>query len=129
MDGVSDDLARALRGGLTRFGLEALHQVRGIALRIRFDLFDQQLLRLVLREAGHTLQFPRTLRREVLGFLYRRLDGAFASDDGTLAGAEVVLLLVGGRQPVGQRAGLVGEALFERDDLLPPLARMALRVG
>ena len=43
--------------------------------------------------------------------------------------AEVLLEPIGGGEPVGERAGLVGERLLEREDLLAPVAQLVLGLG
>ena len=47
LDGLGDEVLRAVGGGLARFGVEPLEQVGGVVPRVAFDLLEQQLVRLV----------------------------------------------------------------------------------
>jgi hypothetical protein len=67
LDGVGDDLRRALRGGLARLGLEALDQVGGVAPRVGLDLLEQQLARLVGGQARDALQLALPIGQQLLG--------------------------------------------------------------
>ena len=67
LDGVGDDLLRALSGGFARLGLEPLDQVGGVAPRIRFDLPEQELARFVRGEPRDPLQLALAIRNQLLG--------------------------------------------------------------
>ena len=49
LDGVGDDVLGARGGGLARLGLEALDEVGGVAPRVRLDLLEEELARLLGR--------------------------------------------------------------------------------
>ena len=61
LDGVGDDVLGALGGGLARLGLQPLDQVGGVAPRVGFDLFQQELARLLGGQAGDALQLALPL--------------------------------------------------------------------
>ncbi len=49
--------------------------------------------------------------------------------DGLPLRAQVLLDAVAGREPIGERAGLVRQRLFEALDLVAPLAHVRVRLG
>ena len=82
LDGVGDDLLRADGGGFARLGLEALDEIGGVAARVAFDLFEEQLAGLVGGEAGHPLQLAMPLGDELVGVASRGRSGRFVLGDG-----------------------------------------------
>ena len=102
MASVTICLARG-RGRLARLGLEPLDEVGGVAPGVRLDLPEQQLLRLVAGEAGHALQLLL-----LVGDAAARTGppapavALLAVADRLLARPQLLLVLLGGRQPLGQ---------------------------
>ena len=81
LDGVGDDLLRARAGHLARLGFDALDEVGGVPARVRFDLFEEELFRLVVGQARHALELALALGRELLGARDRRFRGFLAIGD------------------------------------------------
>ena len=128
LDGVGDDLLRARGGGLARLGLEPLDQVGGVAPRVGLDLLQQQLARLVGGQAGDALQLALPLGDELLAARRGgRRPRCCVRRRAPLARAQLLFERVGGGEPVGERAGLVGERLLEARDLLPARRAPAAR--
>ena len=130
LDGVGDDLLRAHGGGLARLGFEALDEVGGVAAGVCLDLLEQELAGLVGGEAGDALR-ARAAGRRAVG---RR--GSFAAAAAASAGRRSApsraaparaRSQVG--QPIGERAGLVRQRLFETPDLVAPLPLVLVRLG
>ena len=65
-DGFGDDLTGLGRGALAGLGFEALHQVGGVAFRVAFDLFEQDIAGFVGGQAGHPLEFALLIRHQGL---------------------------------------------------------------
>ena len=101
MASVTSCLARAV-GRLAGLGLEALDQVGGVAPGVGLDLLEQQLLRLVGRQAGDALQLLLLLGDQLLVAGRGGRGGLLAVADRLLARAQLLLVLLGGRQPLGQ---------------------------
>ena len=125
LDGVGDDHLRAGGGGLARLGLEPLDHVRGVVAGDPFDLLEEQLAGLVGAQPGDALQLALAVGGELFdarggggGALLVRREGLFAP-------AEVLLQPVGGREAIREGPRLVGQPLFEPDNLLAALARLA----
>jgi hypothetical protein len=129
LDRIDDDLLGADGGGLARFGLEPLHQVGGIPPHVSLELLQQHLAGLFGAEPGDPLQLSLPLGHQLLGARGVGRGRGFAAGDLALPRAEVLFEPIGGGEPVGQRAGLVGERLLERQDLLTPVPQLVLRLG
>ncbi len=127
LDGVGDDVLRAGGGGFAGFRLETLDEVGGVAPRVRFDLFQEQLARLVGGEARDALQLALAVGENLLAADGRGVGARLGVGGRGMARPQVALERLGGRQAVGECARLVGQALIEAGDLL--LARPRLRVG
>ena len=116
-------------GRLARFGVEALDEVGRVAPRVAFDLLQQQLLGFVGRQAGDALQLVLLLRDELLvlrGGAPRRPSRARAI--GAFARLQVLLELLGGREPLGERLVLRGERPARASRrLLAPVLRPGAR--
>ena len=103
LDGLRDDLARLLCGRFARLVLQPLHQVRGVPARIRLDLADQHVLRLVGGHPGHPLQLPLPLRAQLLVAFGACGRGRLPLAQRRLAPANLLVLLRGGGDALGQR--------------------------
>ncbi len=129
LDGFGDDLLRARRRRLARFGLEALDEVGRVAPRVGLDLLEQQLARLVGRQAGDALQLALPLGDELLGSRVRGGRGLSRCWTSAFSrAAQLLLEPVAGGQPVGERARLVGERLLEAERF-PAAGRRSCALG
>src|SRR5262249_47878788 len=86
LDGVGDDLLRALARGLPRLGLDALDGVGGVPARVRLDLFEQELLGLLAGQAGDALELALALEDELFAFGEAAGDGHLLVGELLLAG-------------------------------------------
>ena len=129
LDSVGDDLLRAGAGHLARLGLDALDEVGRIAAGFRFDLPEEELFGFVVRQPCDALQLALPLGGELLGAGDGRLGRLLAIPDRPFFAAQLLVEFVGRGDPLGERARLVGERLFEGRDFLPAGADFALGAG
>jgi hypothetical protein len=129
LNGVGDDLLGALAGGLARLRLEALHQVGGVAPRVRFDLLEKEIARLVGGQPRDALQLALTLGEHLVAAQRRRFALFLELGERAVTGAELALEAIRFRDAVGERARLFRQAVLEPDDLLVPRARLGLGLG
>ena len=129
LDSVGDDLLRAGAGHLARLGLDALDEVGRIAAGFRFDLPEEELFGFVVRQPRDALQLALPLGGELLGAGDGRLGRLLAIPDRPFFAAQLLVEFVGRGDPLGERARLVGERLFEGRDFLPAGADFALGAG
>ncbi len=129
LDRVRNDLLRADGGGFARFRLETLDEVGCVTPRVGFDLLQQQLACLVGGQAGDPLQLAVPFGNQLIGACPSRSGGGFMLGDCLCFRAQILLDAIAGGEPIGQRASLVREGLFEAQDFVAPLADLPVRLG
>ena len=117
-------------GGLARLGLEALDEVGGVAPRVGLDLLQEQLARLLGGEPGDALQLALAVGEDLVARGPRRRRARFwASATASSRVRRSRSRRVGGGDAIRERAGLLGERLFQAGDLQLARPRLALGVG
>ena len=127
LDGLGDVLLGAVGGGLARFGVEALEQVRGVVPRVALDLLEQQLLGLVGGQAGDAFELVLLRARRAARTWPRRPPPSSRArrppcraPRSSFSSRSIARLALGRATPRG------GQRLLERGGLLALLARLPL---
>ena len=107
---LGDDLARLFGSRLARLVLQALDEIGGVAARIRLDLAQQDLFRLVGRHARNSLELAFPLLGELLGALCMRRGLRLAFADRGLAVRELPAAVVDGGRALVERARLLASS-------------------
>ncbi len=128
LDGFGDELPGALGGRFPGFGVEPLHQVRRVPAGVGLHLLDERVPGLVGRQARDPLQLALLIGHEALVLGGRLRRGLLALGERLLLGAQLLVALLDGAQPLGQLLVAARQRLLEGVQLLPPLARLALGV-
>ena len=127
LNGFGDVLLGAIARNLARFRVQALDQVGCVVARVAFDLFEQQLLRFVRREARDALELVLLRRDQLLILRCCRFRLFLAGGDRGFARVEVAVGAFERRLPLGLQLLAADQRLFERLRLLPFGARLLRR--
>ena len=103
-------ISRARCGrAFARFGLQPLDQVGGVAPRVRFELLQQDVARLVGAQSGDALQFALAFAAQLLGPGVGGGDRLLLECEFLLAAAKVLFDPLRTGETVRERPGLVGK--------------------
>ncbi len=128
LNGFRDVLLGAIDGDLARLGVETLEEVGGIVARLALDLFDENVLRFVGRQAGDPLQLVFLLGHELVVLRGRGGRGLLALAQPAVARVQLPLQALDGGLALGDRGVAPVERLFEGGRLLAVLARLPLGI-
>ena len=123
-----DVVLGAVDGGLARFGIEPLQQVRGVVARLAFNLFEQQLLRFIRGQAGDPLELALLLCGKLFVLRRRSRRALLAVGDGAVAVSQLFFEPLCRDLALGERRIAAGERLFEQGYLLPLLPGLTFGV-
>ena len=130
LDGLGDVLARLRSRLLARLCVEALHQIRGVAPRVGFDVLQQEVFGFFGRQPRQALELVLLRGDELLVFRRRRRTCCFLTfGDGLRLRLQLLLLALGGRHLVAEGRFPAPQLLFGVRQLLGLFAGDPLGLG